>query len=58
MLDPERIGYLVLGANKRLGLLKKAEIQQIGETIESLAKPFATVPHFDGIRMASMAVSA
>jgi uncharacterized protein (DUF362 family) len=58
MLDPERIGYLVLGANKRLGLLKAAEIRQIGATIESLAKPFETVPHFNGIRMVPLAVSA
>jgi uncharacterized protein (DUF362 family) len=58
MLDPERIGYLVLGANKRLGLLKAAEIRQIGETIESLAKPFETVPHFNGIRTTPIAISA
>ncbi len=46
MLDPERIGYLVLGYRKKLGLLREKEIQQIGEGIESLARPFETVPHF------------
>jgi uncharacterized protein (DUF362 family) len=58
MLDPERLAYLVLGANKRLGVLKPYDIRQIGETIESLAKPFETVPHFQAIRMASLAVPA
>jgi uncharacterized protein (DUF362 family) len=44
-LDPERIGYLVLGRRKKLGLLDPHNIQQIGETIGSLAQPFETVPH-------------
>jgi uncharacterized protein (DUF362 family) len=48
-LDPNKIGYLVLGNRKRLGLLNDAQIEQIGETIESLAQPFATVPHFEPI---------
>ena len=54
MLNPDRIGYLVLGANKRLGLLKAADIRQVGEAIDALAKPFETVPHFDGIRTGVM----
>jgi uncharacterized protein (DUF362 family) len=45
-LDPEKIAYLVYGYQKKLGLLRTGEIQQIGETIESLAQPFETVPHF------------
>ena len=57
-LDPERIGYLVLGAGKKLGLLKTAEIQQLGEAIEGLAKAFETVAHFNGIRMAATAIPA
>src|SRR5207253_6569185 len=44
MLDPEKIGYLVLGANKRLGLLKREQIQQIGETREGLGKPVEPRP--------------
>ena len=58
MLDPERLGYLVLGAAKKLGLLKAAEIQQLGEAIGGLAKAFETVPHFDGIRVKPLAISA
>jgi uncharacterized protein (DUF362 family) len=58
MLDPERLGYLVLGAAKKLGLLKVTEIQQIGEAIEGLAKGFETVPHFEGIRIKPLAISA
>ncbi len=45
-LDPEKIAYLVLGAQRKLGLLREGEIQQLGESIASLARPFATVPHF------------
>jgi uncharacterized protein (DUF362 family) len=48
-LDPEKITYLRLGAEKKLGLLREAEIVQVGESIASLAQPFATVPHFAGI---------
>jgi uncharacterized protein (DUF362 family) len=48
-LDPDKIGYLVLGHRKRLGLLNAAHIDQIGEPIKSLAQSFATVPHFQPI---------
>jgi uncharacterized protein (DUF362 family) len=58
MLDPERIGYLVLGSGKKLGLLRTADIKQLGEPIEELAKPFETVSHFDGIRMRPAAIPA
>jgi uncharacterized protein (DUF362 family) len=44
-LNPERIGYLVLGRRKKLGIVDPGNIQQIGETIGSLAQPFETVPH-------------
>jgi uncharacterized protein (DUF362 family) len=50
-LDPERIGYLALGAQKKLGRLREAEIPQLGEPIAALAQPFATVPHLDGLRL-------
>ena len=45
-LNPERIGYLVLGHGKKLGLLREPQIQQVGEAIADLAQPFETVPHF------------
>jgi uncharacterized protein (DUF362 family) len=50
-LNPELIAYLSLGQVKRLGLLRKEEIQQVGEKIEDLAQSFSTVPHFEGVRM-------
>jgi uncharacterized protein (DUF362 family) len=50
-LKPERIGYLVMGNRKKLGLIAEAQIQQIGETVASLAQPFATVPHFHELQM-------
>ncbi len=45
-LDPEKIASLVLGYRKKLGRVREAEIQQIGERIDALAQPFETVPHF------------
>lgn len=49
-IDPEKLGYLVLGHAKRLGRLKIAEIPQLGEAIDALAQPFAQVPHFQHLR--------
>jgi uncharacterized protein (DUF362 family) len=51
-LHPERIGYLALGYARKLGLLRPQEIEQLGEGIDDLAQPFATVPHFDSLCMA------
>jgi uncharacterized protein (DUF362 family) len=51
MLDPEKVGYLVLGHNKKLGRLKEAEIPQLGESIAALAQPFETMPHLQELCM-------
>jgi uncharacterized protein (DUF362 family) len=51
MLHPEKIAYLAIGAQRKLGLLRTTEIEQVGEAIEAVAQPFATVPHFESIRM-------
>jgi uncharacterized protein (DUF362 family) len=45
-LAPEKIGYLVLGHRKKLGLLAEGQIRQLGETIASRRQPFDTLPHF------------
>jgi hypothetical protein len=45
-LDPEKIGYLVLGNRKKIGLLAARQIQQVGETVEGRASAFETVLHF------------
>ncbi len=54
-LDPEKIAYLVLGRQKKLGLFHTQEIEQLGENIARLAQPFETVPHFEGLRLAKSA---
>ena len=51
MLDPDKIGYLVLGQMKKLGRMKESEIAQLGESIASLAQPFETVPHLEELRV-------
>lgn len=50
MLDPAKIGYLLLGAMKRLGRMAEAEIPQLGEAITALAQPFDTVAHLAELR--------
>ena len=50
-LDAERIGYLVLGNQRKLGQLHAANIPQLGEPIEALAQPFETVAHLDALRV-------
>jgi uncharacterized protein (DUF362 family) len=45
-LNPERVGYLMLGQFKKLGVLAEANIRQLGEPIATLARPFETLPRF------------
>jgi uncharacterized protein (DUF362 family) len=54
-LDPTRVGYLVLGANKKLGLLDEGRIEQVGESIAARARPYETVEHFRAVRLAEPA---
>ena len=51
MLDPDKIGYLVLGAMKKLGRMKEVEIPQLGEAIATLAQPFELIAHLDELRV-------
>ncbi len=44
-LNPDRIGYLVLGRGKKLGRFHEDVIRQLGETIAAMAQSFATVAH-------------
>jgi uncharacterized protein (DUF362 family) len=46
-LPAERIAHLALGALKKLGRLREAEIAQLGESVAALAQPFAPPPRFD-----------
>jgi uncharacterized protein (DUF362 family) len=48
-LQPERIPYMIMGAQKKLGLFQDAQIKQLGETIADVAQPFATLPHFHAL---------
>jgi uncharacterized protein (DUF362 family) len=54
-LEPKRIGYLMLGHGRKLGLIGENQIRQVGETIASVTKPFATLPHLDALRIARRA---
>jgi uncharacterized protein (DUF362 family) len=57
-LNPEQVGYLVLGNRKRLGQLAEANIPQLGETLADRAQLFETVPHFYKLRMVEPATLA
>src|SRR6185503_3957923 len=48
-LDPEKVGYLMMGARKKLGLIAEQQIEQLGETIASRAQPFETVELFRSV---------
>lgn len=54
-LDPEKIGYLVLGQQKKLGRMKERDIKQLGEMIAKTAQPFETVPHLNNLRLRASA---
>jgi uncharacterized protein (DUF362 family) len=54
-LDPLRVGYLALGANKRLGLLAENQIRQLGETIAGRERPYETVERLRHIRLGKSA---
>jgi uncharacterized protein (DUF362 family) len=47
-LQPERIPYMTMGAQKKLGMFQEAQIKQVGETIQDVAQQFETLPHFHG----------
>jgi uncharacterized protein (DUF362 family) len=50
-LDPEQLPYLILGRRKKLGLLAEMEIQQLGERIAAVARPFETLPQFRALSL-------
>ncbi len=50
-LDPEKVGYLVLGARKKLGLLAEGQVRQVGESIEARARAFETLDTFRAVRL-------
>jgi uncharacterized protein (DUF362 family) len=54
-LNPEKVGHLALAYHKKLGRLRPEEINQVGEPVDKLAQPFATVPHFQAICLGSEA---
>jgi uncharacterized protein (DUF362 family) len=52
-LAPEKIGYLREAAELRLGSIEEGAIEQRGEKIASLARPFAVVSQFSRLRLDS-----
>jgi hypothetical protein len=50
-LNPEQIVYLLMAQRKKLGQIGERAIQQIGEAIATVARPFDTVPHFQPLQL-------
>ena len=50
-LDPQQIGYLTLGAKRKLGVLDEGLIQQVGEAIDVVHQPFETIEQFSRLRL-------
>jgi uncharacterized protein (DUF362 family) len=48
-LEPAKVGYLVMGARKKLGHLDEGRVRQLGETIAQRRRPFDTVEHFKSV---------
>jgi uncharacterized protein (DUF362 family) len=52
-LDPEQMGFLTSASKLGLGNIAAGAIEQRGESIAELARPFAVVPQFAWLRTAS-----
>jgi uncharacterized protein (DUF362 family) len=46
-LEPTKVGHLAGGAQKRLGILDQTKIHQLGQSIDSVSRPFETLPRFE-----------
>jgi len=51
-IDPLRIDYLQMAADRSLGLIEEAGIEQRGETIRSVRTPFELIDSFKQLRLA------
>jgi hypothetical protein len=49
-IDPDRIGYLRMAAGDP-AVFAESNVRQAGESIASLAQPFALLPQFQGLRL-------
>ncbi len=49
-IDPFRVDYLRLASSEQAHM-SEVYIRQVGESIDTIAKPFALPPGFDGLRI-------
>jgi hypothetical protein len=52
-IDPAKIEYLTMAADRGLGVIEEAQVEQRGETIKAVATKFDLIPDFKTIRLAS-----
>ena len=50
-IDPFQLGYLRMGAGTRSSHMTEINIQQMGESIQAVATPFALIPEFERVRL-------
>jgi uncharacterized protein (DUF362 family) len=51
-IDPLRVEYLQMAADRSLGLIEEARVEQRGETIRSVRTPFQLIDNFKQLRLA------
>ena len=51
-IDPSRIDYLQMAADRGLGVIEEAHVEQRGETIRSVQSPFELISDFKQLRLA------
>jgi uncharacterized protein (DUF362 family) len=51
-IDPARVEYLSMAAERALGVIGEAHIEQRGETISSVRAPFELIDNFKQLRLA------
>jgi uncharacterized protein (DUF362 family) len=51
MLNPEKVGHLALGHQRKLGLVREQQIEQRGEKLTAVATPFVPHPRYDHLRL-------
>ncbi|GIW79930.1 MAG: hypothetical protein KatS3mg105_1737 [Gemmatales bacterium] len=56
-LDPEKIPYLVMAADRKLGQLRESAIEQLGDRIIDRAQPFETIEMFRHLQIRPVEVA-
>jgi uncharacterized protein (DUF362 family) len=51
-IDPSKVAYLSMAAERALGVIEEAHVEQRGETVKSVSTPFELIARFKELRLA------